>query len=247
MRLTSEIHLVGSGRNGLGLTDAFDCNVYLVDGGSEWALIDTGSGVELQPLLDQIESSGVELTDIGHILLTHKHADHSAGAAELQERTGARVYATAGTAAAVTDADTFNAGLERARRAGIYPSDFVFRAVQVTDVVTEGQTIAVGELTVRVVDTPGHCAHHCSFVLDSSAGANAFTGDALFPGGTILLQPILDCSIPETVATIEKLAALDLDALLAGHGAPVLSDGRRHGQIALDRIREGKIPLQLFW
>jgi glyoxylase-like metal-dependent hydrolase (beta-lactamase superfamily II) len=247
VRLAAEIHLVGSGRNGLGLTDAFDCNVYLLDGGSEWALIDTGSAVRLQPLLDEIERTGVALDRIGHILLTHKHADHSAGAAELHRLTGARVYATAGTAAAVGDADAFNAGLDRARRAGIYPADFVYHAVEVTDVVADGDAIRIGGLELSVIDTPGHCADHCSFVFESSLGKAVLTGDALFPGGTILLQPIADCSIPETVATIEKLAGLEADALLAGHGAPVLSNAERHVELALDRIRNGKIPFQLFW
>jgi len=247
MQLTAEIHLVGSGRNGLGLTDAFDCNVYLLDGGSELALVDTGAAVRLEPLLSLIEQSGLGLDRVGHILLTHKHGDHSAGAAELKRLTGARVYATAGTAAAVGDGDAFNAGLDRARRAGIYPADYLFHAVEADVIVREGDTIAVGALELKVIDTPGHCDHHCSFVMSSSVGTCAFTGDALFPGGTILLQPIRDCSIPETVATIEKLGALELDALLAGHGAPILSDGRRHARIALDRIQDGKIPLQLFW
>jgi glyoxylase-like metal-dependent hydrolase (beta-lactamase superfamily II) len=245
VQLTPEIHLVGSGRNGLGLTDAFDCNVYLVDGGSDLALVDAGASVRLKPLLDEIGRSGFGLDRIGHILLTHKHADHSAGAAELRRLTGARVYATAGTAAAVGDGDAFNAGLDRARRAGTYPADYVFQAVDVEEIVGQDDAIAVGALELRVIETPGHCAHHCSFVMSSSVGTCVFTGDALFPGGTILLQPILDCSIPETVATIEKLATLEFDALMGGHGAPILSDGHRHAQIALDRIRDGKLPLQL--
>jgi len=246
VQLTHDVHLVGSGRNGLGLTDAFDCNVYLVDGGAELALLDAGAAVRPQPLFDEIERSGFALDRINHILLTHKHADHSAGAAELRRMTGARVYATAGTAAAIGDAEAFNAGLDRARRAGIYPADYVFQAVDVDEIVAEGDTIGVGALALRVIDTPGHCAYHCSFVMNSSVGTCVFTGDALFPGGTILLQPILDCSIPNTVTTIEKLAALELDALMGGHGAPILSDGHRHAQIALDRIRNGKLPLQFF-
>jgi hydroxyacylglutathione hydrolase len=245
MRLTPEIHLVGSGRNGLGLSDSFDCNVYLLDGGSDYALIDTGGGYRTEPMLEEIARSGVEPGQIGQILLTHKHGDHAGGAAELQRLTGARVFATAGTAAAVADAETFNNGLARARRAGIYPEDYVFRAVEVTDVIEAGDAIAVGNLELRVIDSPGHCSHHCSFVMESAAGRCLFSGDSLFPGGTVLLQPILDCSIPETVATIEALAGLEIDALMAGHAAPVLSNGDRHVQMALDRIRDGKIPLQL--
>ena len=44
MQLTEFVHLVGSGQSGFSLTDPLDCHVYLLDGGSELALIDTGVG-----------------------------------------------------------------------------------------------------------------------------------------------------------------------------------------------------------
>ncbi len=245
MQLTSEIHLVGSGRNGLGLSDPYDCNVYLVDGGADAALIDAGGGYDLKPLLDEIARGGVALERIGHILLTHKHADHSGAAAELQRLTGGRVYGSPATAAAVGDAEAFNKGLERARNAGTYPADYVFQGVEVDTVVSDGDVVGVGSLELRVVDTPGHCAGHCSFVMASTHGTCLFSGDALFPGGAIMLLPIADCSIPESLASVEALAALQVDALLAGHQAPILSGGARHVQSALDRIRQGQLPIQL--
>jgi len=245
VRLTSQVHLVGGGRNGLGLTDVNDCNVYLIDGGSEYALVDAGAGYDLDRLLAEIAQSSADLDRIGYILLTHKHADHSGGTAELQRLTGARVYGTSATAAAVGDADGFNTGLARARNAGTYPLDYVFQAVTVDDVVSGGDGIRVGSLDVRVIDTPGHCAGHCSFVMPSEHGTCLFSGDALFPQGEIMLLPIADSSIQESLASVESLASLDIDALFAGHGAPILSGGDRHVQLALDRIREGKLPVQL--
>jgi hypothetical protein len=40
MRLTRGIHLVGSGE--IGLSDAWDAHVYVLDGGDEMAVIDAG-------------------------------------------------------------------------------------------------------------------------------------------------------------------------------------------------------------
>ena len=80
MQLTTDIHLVGSGMLGLSLTDEYDCNVYLLDGGTECALVDIGAGHRLQPLLDEIDRDGPDPGRIARILLTHKHADHSGGA-----------------------------------------------------------------------------------------------------------------------------------------------------------------------
>lgn len=45
MRLTPEVYLVGGGNFGFNLSDAFDSHVYIVDGGSELAMIDTGTGM----------------------------------------------------------------------------------------------------------------------------------------------------------------------------------------------------------
>ena len=43
MQLAERIHLVGSGSFGFDLTDPYDCHAYLVDGGSELALVDVGA------------------------------------------------------------------------------------------------------------------------------------------------------------------------------------------------------------
>ena len=48
MKIAPGIHIVGSGRQGFGLTDDYDCHVYLVDGGDEYALIDAGGGRDLR-------------------------------------------------------------------------------------------------------------------------------------------------------------------------------------------------------
>ena len=45
MQLANRIHLVGSGSFGFDLSDPYDCHVYLVDGGSELALVDVGAGI----------------------------------------------------------------------------------------------------------------------------------------------------------------------------------------------------------
>jgi len=47
------------------------------------------------------------------------------------------------------------------------------------DALTDGQELAVGSTTVRVLHTPGHRPEHCAFVVD---GRIALTGDSLFVG-----------------------------------------------------------------
>ena len=45
MKLTNDLHVVGGGRFGFGLSGILDCHVYVVNGGSELALIDPGLGL----------------------------------------------------------------------------------------------------------------------------------------------------------------------------------------------------------
>ena len=45
MKLTSSIHVVGGGRFGFGISGELDCHVYLLNSGSELALVDPGLGL----------------------------------------------------------------------------------------------------------------------------------------------------------------------------------------------------------
>lgn len=246
MRLGSRAHLVGSGRLGLTLTDPYDCNVFLIDGGSELALVDTGAGYRPDLLIAAIERAGFDPAQITKLLLTHKHADHAGGAAAVLESSSAAVHASAATAEAVADGVRFNDGLSRARANGSYPGDYVFRPVAVDVTIAEGDSITVGDLTIDVIETPGHCAGHCSFGYRAEGRTVLLTGDAIFPLGQVVLQPIVDCSVVASVQSIEKLASQSWDVLLPGHLSPVLNEASWHVETAAARLRSGRLPNGLY-
>lgn len=245
MQLSERVHLVGSGILGLSVSDPYDCNVYLVDGGSQHALIDAGAGYRPAALFDAMTAAGFDPAAIDTILLTHKHPDHSGGASALVSVAGAEVLGSQSTADVVSDSEAVNRSLERVIKAGAYPCDYVFTGIPDIRIVAPGDVIQIGDVGLEVIATPGHCAGHCSFVMAGSEGPTVFSGDALFPCGQILLQAIPDCSLGDSLASVQKLAHLRPHALLAGHQAPALHDGWRHANFALDRIRAGRIPQQL--
>lgn len=92
---------------------------------------------------------------ITHIIETHIHADFASGAHELQARTGAPIH-------------------------GGKSADYSFELQQMSD----GDEIAVGDVTLRALHTPGHTPEHISLlVFDKKQGKQpfgVFTGDTLF-------------------------------------------------------------------
>lgn len=104
-----------------------------------------------------LESAKVAGLSITHILETHLHADFVSGHLDLACRTGAKIYAP---------------------KSGNCRFDHIG--------VSEGDSIEIEEMEIRVMETPGHTPEHLSYVvIDRSRGKDpsaVFTGDALFVG-----------------------------------------------------------------
>jgi len=113
-------------------------NTYLVFGGRQAIAIDPGpiGRGHSDAILAAASSRGAT---IAAILLTHDHPDHAPGAAMLRERSGAAVYAHAGSR---FDAD---------HRIG------------------EGERIVIGDAELEVLETPGHARDHLVFSLAEEA------------------------------------------------------------------------------
>ena len=95
MKLSERVHLVGSGSNGFDLTDAYDCHVYLINGGDELALIDVGAGMGAEAILANVRKDGLDPKRIKHVVLTHGHGDHAGGTARVRRLLGeTTVYAS---------------------------------------------------------------------------------------------------------------------------------------------------------
>ncbi|MGH7907057.1 MAG: MBL fold metallo-hydrolase [Candidatus Binataceae bacterium] len=69
-------------------------NVYLVDCGGAWALIDTGmnSAESFQVLEHALHEAGTRIEALDALIATHHHPDHFGASAEIQRRSRARIY-----------------------------------------------------------------------------------------------------------------------------------------------------------
>ena len=232
MRIDPSVYLVGSGQFGFDLTDPYDCNVYLFDAGGAYVLFDAGTGMGADQMLDVCRQDGLDPAGIGHLFLTHAHSDHGGGAAHVRERTELRVYAGPDTARIVSAGDEEAVSLPAARAGGMYPADYVYRPCPVERVLAPGEVVGIGSLKIEAIPTPGHSHDHHCYLVATPHKRYLVGGDAIFFGGKILLQNTYDCSLPDMLASIQRLAGYSFEALLTAHLNFSLNRGRRHVETA---------------
>ena len=138
---------------------------------------------EAAPIEAALKKTGWRLTDI---LVTHHHADHTQGIGELKQRHKCRVVA---------------------------PRHEQKPIAHVDETVGEGDTVKVGALQGRIIDTPGHTAGHISYFFP--ADKLAFVGDTLFSIGC---GRVIEGTPEMMWNSLKKLRALPDDtAFFCGH------------------------------
>ena len=245
MKLTDDVHLVGGGDYGFGLTHRLDCHTYLINGGSELALIDTGFAADGDEILQLIREDGFDPANISTIVVTHYHADHVGGAAAMRRATGAHVWAGREAAPYIRVADADQIGLNWAKQFGFYPADYEWAPCEVDYEFEDGTRIRVGELELELVATPGHCMGHYCVRMAGRDRTYMFSSDCVFWGGAIILQNVKDSNVQEYAASCNKLANLDWDALLPGHHLISLRNGHRHAEEAANAFNRIGLPKDL--
>jgi len=194
----------------------FFTNCYIIqdEGTGRTAIIDPGEFNDT--IKEQIDKIGTEYID--YILLTHCHLDHIMGAAQLHEYTGAPVAVYVADAPGLTDPTInclsfFGVSCEKMPEADITLHD--------------GETLALGDLKIRVLHTPGHTIGSICYIVENVI----FSGDTIFRGscGRVDLPTGNSSHILRSLA---KLAELDGDyRIYSGHGEPTTLDYERKNNV----------------
>lgn len=79
----------------MGLSDACDSHVCLIDGGSDLCLVDAGGGDGVEAILVHVRADGLDPSPISQVLITHCHADHACGSAGMKAALGCEIVASA--------------------------------------------------------------------------------------------------------------------------------------------------------
>ncbi|MFA6032769.1 MAG: MBL fold metallo-hydrolase [Myxococcota bacterium] len=218
-------------------------NAYIIPG-DPLTVIDAGvRGPENQRILtDALDGIGKRPSDIGQVVLTHWHWDHTGLAEWISERSGAvfivhqselsRLSADNGELGMLLD-DTrsffWHNGVPRPLAEAIVALAFQHGVARLgagrLRAVADGDMIATGNGPLRVVHTPGHTPG--SICLFDDATRTLFSSDNLY--GRLFPHPVAEIYEPgridrsvigEYVGSLELLKALGAGMCFPGHGAP---------------------------
>lgn len=250
-----------------------DINTYLVfppAGSDSLTLIDTGvkSPEAFDALQHGFKEFGWSLEQVDRILITHAHMDHYGQARRLRDLSGAKVYASAPEAARMRvpgspTAERTESVLAWMRRWGV-PEEIARHdggigelarrlqdPIDVDELVAEGDTVACGDLSLQVIETPGHCEGHVVFYEPELRVL--FSGDHLLtdisPVPLLVLPERLDAPRPKSLIrfmrSLERVERLECALTLPAHG-DTIADHRKliagyrlhHERRALQIVRE---------
>lgn len=196
---------------------------YLVADGDDLALVEAGPASTLDALLAGIRAAGHDPAALTHVLLTHIHLDHAAGAGQLAALAPrAVVHVHPRGAPHLADPSRLLASASRLygdRMQEMWGTMLPVAPGRIR-ALDDGEAVRVGGRALAALETPGHAAHHLAFH-DADAGL-VFTGDV----GGIRLDgarhvrpptPPPEVDTPAWLASIGRLRAVRPRMLLPTH------------------------------
>lgn len=190
---------------------------YAIPAADGLTLIDTGLSRMSGRILSQLRAAGYAPTDVKRILLTHTHFDHAGGLHAIQQASGAQVFVSA------LEADTVRGTAELPRPAKtILPQQFI-PATPIHRELHDGDYIPDILGGLMAIATPGHTFGHLSFW--SPTRKILFTGDVILHTlGIALPLPVTSVDMAINAVSVKKIAALEPEALLFGHGPAITTN-----------------------
>lgn len=191
-------------------------SVHVVDTGEGLVMLDTGYPHEVDMTVDNLRRLGLDPHDLKYILLTHGHIDHFGGARALKELTGAKIALGAPDAPCARGENDLSYAAEM---------DMAFTGVFEPDIlISDGDTVTVGNTVFQAVATPGHTAGAMSWFFDVTDGIE--TVRAGLHGGmgtnTLTRAYLTRHGLPfslrdDYVASMKRLMTEKVDLFLGNH------------------------------
>ncbi len=208
--------------------------LYLFHSAGGAAIVEGGTGAMAGLVGQQFESLGIAREAVTQLVITHAHPDHVMAVPRLREvfpalsvvasQAATRTLAAEKAIAAFAQVDeALTASLLAAGtiREEHRPQAAAPKPIAVDRVVREGDTIAVGDIALEVLETPGHS--ECSLSLYEPRSKTLVISDATgyYVPEHHAWWPNYFAGYGAYVRSIERLAGLDAEILCLSHNAAV--------------------------
>ena len=175
-------------------------------------VVDSGYGAHAAQTVALLERA-LKGKPLAHLVNTHCHSDHMGGNAAIRRKFRCTTSIPAGEAPLIDRWDERELILATAdQRAERFAYDGTF---------SHGDRLGMGEYEWQVLAAPGHDTH--AVVFYSPETRVLISGDALWENGFGAVFDQLfgrDSALAETRATLERIAGLDCEIVIPGHGRP---------------------------
>jgi glyoxylase-like metal-dependent hydrolase (beta-lactamase superfamily II) len=205
-------------------------NVYLIDGGGEWALIDVGYDDAVPTIVDLIRDMDFSLSRCKMIIATHADADHIQGLARAKELLKAKVAAHPECVEAIEAGDPIMT-FASIKAQGI---ELPMPTCKIDLTLNEGDRIKIGDVTLEVWLTPGHTRGQLSFKM----GDVLFSGDNIYKDGCVgVIDAHHGSDLRDFVASLKRIQNDDAKLLLPSHG-PAFRHDKKLIQKTIERLTQ---------
>jgi glyoxylase-like metal-dependent hydrolase (beta-lactamase superfamily II) len=205
-------------------------NVYLIDGGDEFVLIDIGYEDTVDEIVELIRQMDFNLSTCKMLIATHADADHIQGLRRAKDLLRTKVAAHPESIKPIEEGD------EILTYATIKAQEIEIPMppCKIDLELNEGDVIAVGDLKLDVWHTPGHTKGQLSFKM----GNLLFCGDNIYKDSCVgVIDAHHGSNIEHFLTSLRRILKDDSQFLLPSHG-PVFRRDNRIVQKAIDRLTQ---------
>ncbi len=190
---------------------------HFVFNGKKKVLIDTAYVADFQETRDRIQAVGIDLEEVHLIINTHCHCDHIGGNKRIHDLSDCAI-AIHGIEKGFIDARD---GWETWYT--FYDQQAEFFPVHIG--LEDGAKIALDDLELEVIHTPGHSRGGIS--LYSPEGRFLISSDAVWDGDLGVLYTVVEGSRAPALAleSLERISSLDIVRIYPGHGGVIEEPG----------------------
>lgn len=212
-------------------------NWYLIEDDDALTLVDAGFPADWSMLTTALGTLDRRLSDLRAVVITHGHIDHIGFAERARREAGAEVFVHTAdepllrSPAVIAKSErspllylNHSATRKLVLKATLARAPLAKKVQEVTT-FTDGELLEHVPGRPRVIHTPGHTDGHCALHLpdrgvllvgDALVTHNPYTGAT----GPRVVSAAATKDTAQALASLDRIAAVEVDVLLPGHGEP---------------------------